>query len=96
MAKSKPTIARPFFLFLRNNPMKHSRKPMPQRAIPTILTNGIHDIIKPINDRINPAMAQPFFPFVVTKLSPMFSSLSTCRAQLLIVNYDKTKIVIFF
>ena len=61
MAKSRPTMVKPFFLFLRNKPMKHSRKPNPHRIKLTMLRIGTQQITRPIKAKIKPAMPQPFF-----------------------------------
>ena len=87
MPKSKPTMVRPFFLFLRNKPMKHNREPSPHRPKLTMLRIGTQQITRPIKDRIKPAMPRPFFLLVTAKVSSMFLSLITCRAQLLMSVY---------
>ena len=61
MPKSNPTTAKPFFLFLRNKPMKHSRAPSPHNTKLIRLRIGTQQITRPIKAKIKPAMPQPFF-----------------------------------
>ncbi len=68
-AKSKPTMVKPFFLFLRNKPMKHNRKPSPHNTRLTMLRIGTQQMMRPIKAKMKPAMPQPFFLFAIFSIT---------------------------